>query len=83
MKTGSEVRALRARKTLMPRVTDFFTDFEKKKSTVLQSIYTSYLLNSCSYQFRRDTEKMVQNVTLVQSYQLQVPKVKTNQCQNV
>lgn len=23
---------------------------------------TSYLLNSCSYQFRQDTEKMVQNV---------------------
>ena len=25
-----EARALRARKTLTPRVTDFFTDFEKK-----------------------------------------------------
>ena len=28
---------LRARKTLTPRFTDFFTDFEKKKPTVLQS----------------------------------------------
>ena len=27
----------RARKTLTPRFTDFFTDFEKKKTTVLQS----------------------------------------------
>ena len=32
-----EARALRARKTLTPRFTDFFTDFEKKKPTVLQS----------------------------------------------
>ena len=31
-----EARALRARKTLTPRFTDFFTDFEKKP-TVLQS----------------------------------------------
>ena len=31
-----ETRALRARKTLTPRFTDFFTDFEKK-TTVLQS----------------------------------------------
>ena len=30
-------RALRARKTITPRFTDFFTDFEKKKPTVLQS----------------------------------------------
>ena len=35
-----EARALRARKSLTPpRVTDFFTDFEKKP-TVLQSIQT-------------------------------------------
>ena len=27
---GCEARALRARKTLTPRFTDFFTDFEKK-----------------------------------------------------
>ena len=27
---ASETRALRARKTLTPRFTDFFTDFEKK-----------------------------------------------------
>ena len=33
-----EARALRARKTLTTRFTDFFTDFEKKKKTVLQSI---------------------------------------------
>ena len=33
---ASEARALRARKTLTPRCTDFFTDFEKKP-TVLQS----------------------------------------------
>ena len=32
-----EARALGARKTLTPRFTDFFTDFEKKKPTVLQS----------------------------------------------
>ena len=32
-----EARALRARKTLTPRFTDFFTDFEKKNPTVLQS----------------------------------------------
>ena len=32
-----EARALRTRKTLTPRFTDFFTDFEKKP-TVLQSI---------------------------------------------
>ena len=31
--------ALRARKTLSPRFTDFFTDFEQKKPTVLQSKY--------------------------------------------
>ena len=31
-----EARALRARETLKPRFTDFFTDFEKKP-TVLQS----------------------------------------------
>ena len=34
-----ETRALRAHKTLTPRFTDFFTDFEKKNPTVLQSIY--------------------------------------------
>ena len=32
-----EARELRARKTLTSRFTDFFTDFEKKKPTVLQS----------------------------------------------
>ena len=34
-------RALRAHKTLTPRVNDFFTDFEKKKKnpTVLRSIF--------------------------------------------
>ena len=32
-----ETRAPRARKTLTPRFTDFFTDFEKKRTTVLQS----------------------------------------------
>ena len=30
----SQARALRARKTLTPRFTDFFSDFEKKKPTV-------------------------------------------------
>ena len=38
-----EARALRARKTLTPRFTDFFTDFEKKP-TVLQSTP----VNACS-----------------------------------
>ena len=33
-----KARALRARKTLRPRFSDFFTDFEKKNPTVLQSI---------------------------------------------
>ena len=32
LKTACEARALRARKTLSPRFTDFFTDFEKKKT---------------------------------------------------
>ena len=32
-----EARALRARKTLVALFTDFFTYFEKKKPTVLQS----------------------------------------------
>ena len=32
-----ETRAPRARKILTPRFTDFFTDFEKKRTTVLQS----------------------------------------------
>ena len=32
-----EGRALHARKTLTPRFTDFFNDFEKKNPTVLQS----------------------------------------------
>ena len=35
-----EARALGARKTLTPRFTDFFTDFEKKKPTVLQSNFS-------------------------------------------
>ena len=34
-----EARALRLCKTLTPRFTDFFPDFEKKKPTVLQSSY--------------------------------------------
>ena len=33
-----EARARSARKTITPRFSDFFTDFEKKKPTVLQSI---------------------------------------------
>ena len=37
-----EARALRARKTLTPRFTDFFTDFEKKP-TVLQSTFLNTL----------------------------------------
>ena len=37
-KVWNEARALRARTTPTPRFTDFFTDFEKKKPTVLQSI---------------------------------------------
>ena len=46
-----EARALRARKTLTPRFTDFFTDFEKKKkkTTVLQSrkLIISIALEKC------------------------------------
>ena len=34
-----EARARRARKTLTPRFPDFFTDFEKKNPTVLQSMW--------------------------------------------
>ena len=37
-----EARALRARKPLTPRFTDFFTDFEKKKPSVLQSMLTDF-----------------------------------------
>ena len=33
-----KAHALRARKTLTPGFPDFFTDFEKKNPTVLQSI---------------------------------------------
>ena len=32
-----EARAFRTKETLTPRLTDFFTDFEEKKPTVLQS----------------------------------------------
>ena len=41
-----EARALRARKTLTPRFTDFFTDFEKKP-TVLQSTLLVALILAC------------------------------------
>jgi len=40
-----EARAPRARKTLTARLTDFFTDFEKKQ-TVLQSTLFRSLLNN-------------------------------------
>ena len=43
---GCEARALRARKTLTPRFTDFFTDFEKKKTDVLQSTNKHTALHS-------------------------------------
>ena len=36
--TSSEARAVRARKTLTTRFTDLFTDFKKKRPTILQSI---------------------------------------------
>ena len=36
----TQARALRARKTLTPSFTGFFTDFEKKKTTVFQSMIT-------------------------------------------
>ena len=36
-KRACEARELRARKTHTSRFTDFFTDFEKKNPTVLQS----------------------------------------------
>ena len=35
---GREARALRARKTLTARFTDFFTDFEKKKNRLFSSL---------------------------------------------
>ena len=38
-----EARALRARKTLTPRFTDFFADFEEKRPTVLQSTFEANL----------------------------------------
>ena len=34
-----EARALLSRENITPRFTDFFTDFEKKKPTVLQSSF--------------------------------------------
>ena len=37
-----EARALRARKTLTPRFTDFFTDFEKKTDCFAVYVHTEY-----------------------------------------
>ena len=51
-----EARALRARKTLTPRFTDFFTDFEKKKPTVLQSSFTLDLWQTTSASTTRQWE---------------------------
>ena len=39
-----ETRAPRARKTLTPRFTEFFTDFEKKRTTVLQSTMWQHVI---------------------------------------
>ena len=50
-----EARALRARKTLTPRFTDFFTDFEKKP-TVLQSTQTGIILGASRLQFQRSAQ---------------------------
>ena len=66
-----EARALRARKTLTPRFTDFFADFEKKRPTVLQStfeanlgrcrfLYSSGLLR---YEFRESATETVKDST--------------------
>ena len=41
----SEARALRARKTLTPRFTDFFTDFEKKLSVLQSTCPQGYLFS--------------------------------------
>ena len=41
-----EARAVRARKTLTPRVTDFFSDFEEK--TDCFAVYASRCLNTLS-----------------------------------
>ena len=49
-----EARALRARKTLTPRFTDFFTDFEKKTTVLPSSLTTESLsLNSGLLKSRR------------------------------
>ena len=42
-KVWNEARALRARKTLTPRFTDFFTDFEKNR------LFCSLLTIDCLY----------------------------------
>ena len=51
---GREARF--ARKTLTPRFTDFFTDFEKKKPTVLQSSFTLDLWQTTSASTTRQWE---------------------------
>ena len=79
-----EARALRARKTRTPRLTDFFTDFEKKtdcfavyfgSEMAFQSIYLWCLaiwLCACAWQKRRETRKALlwQNcLRLLRSYE--------------
>ena len=49
----SEARAPRARKTLMPRFTDFFTDFEKKNPDYF-AVYNPLSPKSDQHQFSLD-----------------------------
>ena len=59
-----EARALRAHKTLTPRFTDFFTDFEKKTDRF--AVYVSCLL--CSYPGGAE-QRFLQHKFLSDAYQ--------------
>ena len=52
-----EARALRVRKTLTPRFTDFFTDFEKK--TDINQHLKPCVLDLCDLFFTSDIEKLL------------------------
>ena len=64
LKTESERLARFALKTLTPRFTDFFTDFEKKKPTVLQSTGKNIFLTFS----RRKTYNTVKRTCLKHQY---------------
>ena len=62
LKTENETaRAHRARKTLTQRFTDFFTGFEKKNPTVLQSRQNP-LADSFAYSYHMSGKLRIDNV---------------------